>query len=107
MDIITAIFLLLVGGFAGWKYREYTALKLVKEFNEQQQKMSELVKKVQMKIKVESSNGQYFAYCDEQGDFLAQGDSWKSLSQRLVERFPGKKFIMDEDNLKEQGYYDK
>lgn len=105
MDLITALIFFAAGGLAGWKYREYTALKLVKEAQENSKRIQEAIKKTRMRVKVEKIGEQCFAYAWDEGDFLAQGDSWDDLAKRLVERFPGKKFIMDEDNLKEQGYY--
>ena len=105
MDLITALIFFAAGGLFGWKYREYTALKLVKEAQDNAQRIEQALKKARMRVKVEKIGKQCFAYSWEDENFLAQGDSWDDLAKRLVERFPGKKFIMDEDNLKEQGYY--
>jgi len=105
MDLITALIFFAAGGLAGWKYREYTALKLVKEAQENSRRIEEAIKKTRMRVKVEKIGEQCFAYSWDDENFLAQGDGWDDLAKKLVERFPGKKFIMDQDNLKDQGYY--
>jgi hypothetical protein len=34
---------------------------------------------------------------------MAQGDTWEEVTNRMAERFPEKRFIVDADNAKEVG----
>ena len=101
MDIILGLAILFVGGVIGWKYREFTAIRMMNDM--QLDKLEEELQNQKIYIKVEQQQGTWFAYDQEDGMFLAQGDDWKSVQKRLVERFPGKRFILDEDNMRKMG----
>lgn len=53
--------------------------------------MEELLDRKEETLTVERYNGQYLAYGDNLG-FLAQGDSFKEMFERVRTRFPGQQF---------------
>lgn len=91
--MIELIIILIVGLVLGWKYREWTAIAEVNKAK----KLAEMAKAVAeawIPVKFEQQDGRLYCYHGETGEFLAQGDDQKELSQNLVSRFPGKRFTM-------------
>ena len=101
MEYLVGLAIFVCGAFVGWKYREYTALKMVQEL--QMEELEEHIENKKIAITVERNADQWFIYKKEDGTFMAQGDTWLSVCDRMAERYPGKRFVIDEDNAAEVG----
>ena len=103
MEILILVFVLWIGAKIGWWAREYSAIQDMQKL--EMEKLEKHLEEKKIVITLEEVQGQIFCYKAEDGSFLAQGEDFDSLTDRLVERFPGKKFICDEKNLREVGFY--
>ena len=95
------LIVLFIGMCLGWKYREYTAVKIMAKHKE------DIANKPPPKIEltIENTGGRLYAYLAHDGSFAAQGDNWDKLTEALRDRYPGRKFKANEDNLKDVGFY--
>jgi predicted negative regulator of RcsB-dependent stress response len=103
MEYLIGICILAVGTVIGWKYREYTALKMMQEM--ELQKVEQFVENKKIHIVLEENDGQMFCYEKETSNFMAMGETWDELADALSERYPGKRFVCDEENLTDMGFY--
>ena len=104
MEYVIVLIIGCIGGsIFGWKYRERTAIKLLQEIEISE--FEDHLKNSSISITIERDNGVIFCYNKNSGDYMAHGDDWDQLTEHLVTRFPDKKFVCDEDNLKEMGFY--
>lgn len=99
--ICTLIFFL--GVSFGWNLRERMAERVVKKFLEEMED-SAVDSENLINISIEKENNTYYVYDKEKNSFMGQATSRKELEDVLAERFPGKRFLADSDNLKEVGF---
>ena len=99
MELFLGLAIFATGCVVGWKYREHTAIKLMQQL--QLEEVEEYVENKKIAITVEKNAGMWFIYKQEDGSFMAQGDTWEEVTNRMAERFPEKRFIVDADNAKE------
>lgn len=102
--IFTSIVVFLVGFLMGWKVREIHAIhrgrQIIRKLAEEEAKQ---IKDNYIKIKMELVGDEIFVYSGEDHMFLAQGSSLKEVEEKLNERFPGKKYLIEEGNAEEVG----
>lgn len=101
MDVLSALGLVAVGMYLGWKYREHTAIKMMERLRLEE--VEEYVDNRKIAIKVEKMSNIWYVYKEEDGTFMAQGNSWEEVTDRIAERYPEKRFIIDPDNAKQVG----
>jgi hypothetical protein len=98
--ILILVFVFLLGIFLGWKIREHIAIKRIHESLENitDDVVREFKSKV-IDITVEDHDGVFFVYRKEDGSYLAHGPSMEKLEDILVEKFPGKLFNANPEDL--------
>ena len=101
MEYFIGLAIFAVGSVVGWKYREYTAMKLMEQLRLEE--VEEYVENRKIAIKVEKTHGTWFIYKQEDGSFMAQGNSWEEVTDRMAERYPEKRFTIEPENAKEVG----
>jgi len=102
------LILVIVAFSLGWKTREIFAVwksnKIIKHLEEQATEQLEEIKKDFISIVIEKHEDTFFVYDMNTNTFMAQGASRKELEQKLGEMFPGKRFAVTPENLKEVGF---
>jgi restriction endonuclease S subunit len=106
MEYILLI-LIFVGGVGwGWRLREKMAVqnmqKILDNVEESAEELEEDLNRIP--VTIERLNSQLFVYSMEDSSFMAQGDDWKEVEERLSSRYPGKKFHATRENLIEMGF---
>ena len=106
METFFILFLVYALGFlSGWVQRERAAAKRVENLlDKMQESMDEEIDSTCIRINIEKHNGVYCVYDSEKNQFMGQGDSRLSLEKVLAEKFPGKRFLAETENLKEVGF---
>lgn len=113
MDILTIILVWVAGFFVGyWRGLHKLAERLMED-PDQFTKLLAAVKKAKSEAKlmddmendretvidVEREQGQYYAYATT-GEFLAQGQDFRSMFETIKNRFPGRSFRINKYNAK-------
>jgi hypothetical protein len=102
MEYILLILIFLVGAVLGWRLREKAAVrnlsKIIDSAEEQQEDL------LRIPVNIQRVDGELMAYSIKDNSFMAQGWDWDELEQRLISRFPGKKFKATRENLIEMGF---
>lgn len=95
----------LIGVFLGWELREQYAMRTVKRLLEENmlQIREEEETEERTKMRLEKHGAGIYAFEEETDNFIAQGTDLFDLDKAIQARFPGKKFAIKEDNLKEIG----
>lgn len=102
-DIFLYIILIGSGISIGWWLREQHAIRKIHQFIQEAEAEENLLKEAEegrTKMILERHGEVIYAY-EEGGDFIAQGKDLHELDLSVQKRFPGKKFSIREDNLKE------
>lgn len=90
----------LVFGFAfGWTARERYAMRVVKELLRESAQLEQDNAEPRTKMRLERHGEVIYAYTTDGDEFIAQGRDLEELDKAIVERFPGKKFSVQEQNL--------
>lgn len=103
--IILLIVVFAFAFIAGWKAREYQAIRYLQQY---QQMVEQTVKDVAVNtvmIDVRREGDKFYVYDKNTGEFLAQGTNHAEVSAVLGERFPTKRFTAMPQNLKDVGYH--
>lgn len=95
---------LLQGAWLGWYARERYAMYVVSKIMNEMQSAVQEVQSSAVPITVYEQSGQFFVHNTESGEFLAQGTNHEEITKKLNERYPGKLFTAEVDNLKSVGY---
>ena len=108
MDLFLCILVSLIVGYRlGWVGREESAkrflLKYMQEVGEEQEDEEEDSPDL-LPIIIEKHEEGFFAYIREDNSFAAHGKTQEDLEDRLLARYPGRRFAIDPDNLEEVGY---
>ena len=102
MEFIILIIAVVFGFYFGWQARELWAMRqvhaLLKHAEEEQEPEGD-----RTKMRLEMHTDVIYAFNDEDDSFIAQGTDLHDLDKAIQARFPGKKFSVREDNLKEIG----
>lgn len=100
MDFVILFAALIIGAYAGWQLREYYAIRQVAKLL----KSTELVETLtepdnRTKMRLERHADMIYAYSEEDGSFIAQGNNLGELDTAIQSRFPERKFSVQEQNL--------
>jgi hypothetical protein len=98
---VVAIIVYVLGFKRGYEYRETLAVNKIQETID---RMEEEITDTLVKVKLEKVQDVIYVYNEETSEFMAQGKDNESISVILKDRFPGKRFAADEDNLREVGF---
>ena len=96
--IALIVFAWVVGVRNGWKAREVVAEKRLKQLE------AEKAKETLVHITIEKHDEQFYVFQKDTNKFLTQADTKEALEKNLLELFPGKRFVMSEENMKEIGF---
>lgn len=103
MEFLILFGALLVGIFLGWELREQYAMRTVKRLLEENVLQVQEEYEERTKMRIEKHGTAIYAFEEETDEFIAQGNDLFDLDKAIQARFPGKKFAIREDNLKEIG----
>lgn len=107
MEFLILFGAVLVGFLVGWQAREQYAIRQVRRLLEDGDiKLnvdSDESEEDRTRMRLEKHSGLIYAFADEDDSFIAQGEDLSALDLAIQARFPGKKFSVREDNLKEIG----
>lgn len=106
METFIILFVVYALGFlSGWIQRERSAQKRVEQFLDRwEQQTTEEVENNTIKINIEKHNNVFYVYDSEKNQFMGQGDTRATLEKALAQKFPGKRFLAEPENLKEVGF---
>ena len=99
-EIFSLVFVLVFGALIGWAAREQVAVNRVNQFKEE---LSKTVQANSMRIRLEKEKEVLYAYDFDTDKFLGQGETFTALDEILAEKFPGKTFVVSDENLDEVG----
>lgn len=97
--IALIVFAWVVGVHDGWKVREAVAEKMLKQLAGNVEKVVEIVH-----ITIEKHDNHFYVFQKDTNKFLTQADTKEALEKNLFELFPGKRFAMSEENMREIGF---
>lgn len=97
--IALIVFAWVVGVHNGWKAREAVAKKMLKRLAGNVEKVVEIVH-----ITIEKHDNHFYVFQKDTNKFLTQADTKEALEKNLLELFPGKRFAMSEENMREIGF---
>ena len=100
MEFVILIAAIGAGIVAGWNMREVYAKRVVLDMIKE---TAEKVKKESIKIKLEKKDNTFYAFNFETDAFMGQAESFENIDKLLSDKFPGKKFLITEENMKEVG----
>jgi hypothetical protein len=103
ISLIACTLVFFMGVSFGWNLRERMAERVVKKFLKEMEGDQE-VKESFINISIEKHNNTYYVYDKDDNSFMGQASNRIELEKVLGERFPGKRFMADSDNLKEVGF---
>ncbi len=103
INLIACAIIFFLGISFGWQLRERMAERVVKKFLADIEG-SEDLKHNCINISIEKHNDTYYVYDKDNNSFMGQASTRVELEKVLGERFPGKRFMADGDNLKEVGF---
>ena len=102
------ILILVVGFVLGWMFREFIAVyrmqQIMNRFEVQVQEQVEEELENMIRITIEQVDNKFFVYEQDNGTFMAQGNTRTELEENLMKRYPGKKFAANTSNLQEVGF---
>lgn len=101
MDIIVILVIAVIFFFAGWHSREAYAMHIIKRLLEETEEKQEAEESPRQKMVLEKHGEVIYAYTEDNHEFMAQGKDLFELDTAIQARYPGKKFAIREDNLKE------
>ena len=96
--IALIVFAWVVGVHNGWKAREVVAEKRLKQLE------VEKAKETLVLVTIEKHDNHFYVFQKDTNKFLTQADTKEALEKNLRELFPGKRFVMTEENMKEIGF---
>lgn len=113
MEIIIYLIVFIVGWALGWQRGIHNMTKLMVDEPERFQKIMREIKRMEAEqqldddvennretvIDIDRQQGQYYAYASS-GEFLAQGEDFKTMFERIKSRFPGRSFRINKYNAK-------
>jgi 3'-phosphoadenosine 5'-phosphosulfate sulfotransferase len=99
-EIFSLVFVMFVGVAIGWYAREQVAVNKIESLREE---IKQNVQANSMRIRLEKEKEVLYAYDFDTDKFLGQGESFTALDEILAEKFPGKTFVVSDENLDEVG----
>jgi hypothetical protein len=88
------------GFVRGYSKRQREAIEKLNSFVESIEK--EEIENI-IPVRIERQNDIFFVYNEEDSMFLAQGKSLEEIRELLVKRFPGKRIVASQENVKDVG----
>lgn len=104
MEIIIAIIICSISFVFGWIVRERYAVRQLEKLLGQVKAMKDDVKEDLVFITIEKHDNIFFVYLKENNQFVLQANTQEELEEKLLEKFPGKKFAVKQENLDEVGF---
>lgn len=100
MEFIVVAIIAVISFYVGWKAREIHAVNVIQKLtSEISEKMVEDFKDRVVDVTVEKNGDFFYIYRKDDGTFLGQGTDIDSLSDKLIEKFPGKLFNVSPEEL--------
>lgn len=106
MEFLILFGALMVGIYVGWEAREQWAIRQVRRLLDSGELFTEAEtgeEEERTKMRLEKHSDLLYAFTVEDDNFIAQGKDLEELDKAIQARFPGKKFSIQEDNLKDIG----
>lgn len=107
MEFLILFGAVVVGFLVGWQAREsyaiYQVRRLLEDGDIKLNTDEDETEEERTKMRLEKHSGLIYAFADEDDSFIAQGTDLTELDLAIQARFPGKKFTVREDNLKDIG----
>lgn len=106
MEFVILFGALMIGIYLGWEAREQWAIRQVRRLLDSGELFTEAEtgeEEERTKMRVEKHSDLLYAFTVEDDNFIAQGKDLEELDKAIQARFPGKKFSIQEDNLKDIG----
>lgn len=100
MEFFLVIGVFGIGFFLGWTLREKVAVQRIQKVTDEiAEDMVEQFKSKVIDISVEDHEGVFYIYSKDDGSYLAHAPSMEKLEDILMEKFPGKLFNANTDDL--------
>lgn len=103
MEFLILFGALFVGVLLGWELRERYAMRVVNQLLKEVEESTEAEAEETDRIKLERHGEVVYAF-DGEDNFIAQGATVYELDEAIQKRFPGRKFLIKESNMKEVGF---
>lgn len=104
MELVLLAVAFLIGFGSGWRGREIHAIYHAKKLMSSIQPVNETTPN--MSVLIEKHGETFYVFEAETNKFLTQANTRTELEQNLVDKFPGKKFSVSKENLKEVGFFE-
>lgn len=98
--IVFIVFVYMFGYVRGFRQSKEELVNKLNSFEDQLTKMAE---EDVIPVKIERENNILYVYKESDGLFLAQGKSLEEIRDLLTKRFPGKRIIASQENVKDAG----
>jgi len=101
--VVTVVLLVVVymlGFVRGYVKRQQEAIEKLNVFAEilEEQEAENIIP-----VRIERQNDMFYVYHEKDSLFLAQGKSLEEIRDLLTKRFPGKRIVASNDNVKDVG----
>lgn len=104
MEIVIAIIVGIFSFIAGWVVRERYAVRQLEKLLTQVNDIKKESRDDLVFINIEKHDGVFYVYLKENNQFVLQANSQEELEEKLLDKFPGKKFAVKQENLDEVGF---
>lgn len=101
MEFIILGIAIFFGIIIGWHARERYAMRVVHQLLERVDEQHEADEEERTKMRLEKHGEMIYAFIVENDEFIAQGKDLHELDKAMQVRFPGRKFSVEEQNLKD------
>lgn len=99
LAVVAVIAIFIFGIYFGWKLREEHATRYVNALLQDVEKEQETKT---LPIYIEKINDVFYVYSTD-NEFISQANSIEAVEAALKQKYPGYRFIISEENLKEIG----
>ena len=104
MEILLVLIIFGFGMGFGWNLREKVAEQKIKKVLQQlEDQVMDEEEETRIPVTIEMVGNQFMVYDMLSGQFMAQGNTWAEIEQRLTSRYPGKKFQATREDLEMMG----
>lgn len=102
MELVLIVVAFVIGFGSGWRGREIHAIHQTKKLLSAIQPNIEQPNN--MSVLIEKHGETFYVYDAGTNQFLTQANTRSELERNLVSKFPGKKFSVSQDNMREVGF---
>lgn len=104
MEILLVFIIFGLGLGFGWNLREKIAEQKIKKVLEHlEDQVMDDEEETRIPVTIDMVENQFMVYDMISGQFMAQGNTWAEIEQRLTSRYPGKKFQATREDLEMMG----